>query len=154
MDSTQELIQTIRARLLDFAPASGSTLRVELGGGASARLYTDGAPDGTTYPYAVLRLADHRQTDGYGGFRKTVELEVQVYDRPRSQVWRAQRIADVIEQALLLWETAADGLVFSRHVRRVGPLPPAPDPMDRELVQIAVFAPVVVWPVMLSQYVT
>ncbi len=147
--STQSMMTDLRNRLLTFAPMSGSTLQTSLGG----RLYVVQAPDDVTYPYAVMRLVDRRQTDGYGGFRESFEIELMVFDRPRSQQWRAEGIADVATQAFLGWDLASSGLMFSRHVRRVV-MPPAPSPMDRELVQIVLFVPVVAWPVMLSQYVT
>jgi hypothetical protein len=143
------MVADLRSRLLTFQPASGSTLQTTLGG----RLYTVQAPDDPTYPYAVLRLVDRRQTDGYQQLRETFEIELTICDRPRSQQWRAEGIADVATQAFFDWDLATSGVMFSRHVRRVT-LPPAPSPMDRELVQVMVFVPVVAWPVMLTQYVT
>ena len=147
--STQAMVADLRTHLLTFQPMSGTTLQARLNG----RLYVVQAPDSVTYPYAVMRLVDRRATDGYGGYRQTFEVELQIFDRPRSQQWRAEGIADVAEQAFLGWDLASSGLLFSRHVRRVT-MPPAPEPMDRELVQITVFVPVVAWPVMLTQYVT
>lgn len=147
--STQAMVADLRSRLLNFTPRSGSTLNTSLGG----RLYTVQAPDNAEYPYAVVRLVDRRQTDGYGGLRETFELELSIFDRPRVQQWRAEGIADVAEQAFLGWSLATSGVLFSRHVRRVT-MPPAPSPMDRELVHIVVYVPIVAWPVMLTQYVT
>ena len=145
--STQAMVADLRSRLLTFQPASGATLQTTLGG----RLYTVQAPDVVTYPYAVLRLVDRAQTDGYAGYRQSFEIELAVFDRPRAQQWRAEGIADVAEQAFLQWDLGSSGLLFSRHVRRLT-LPPAPAPMDRELVQVMLFVPVVAWPVMLTQY--
>lgn len=147
--STQGMMQDLRSRLLTFQPASGDTLNTSLGG----RLYTVQAPDNAEYPYAVIRLVDRRQTDGYGGLRETFDVELSIVDRPRTQQWRAEGIADVAEQAFRDWDLATSGILFSRHVRRLT-LPPAPSPMDRELVQIVLFVPIVAWPVMLTQYVT
>ena len=147
--TTQGMIGDLRSRLLNFTPRSGATLQASLGG----RLYTVQAPDDVTYPYAVLRLVSRAQTEGYGGLRESFEVELQIFDRPRGQQWRAEGIADVATQAFLRWDIGTSGLMFSRHVRRVV-MPPAPSPMDRELVQITLFVPVVAWPVMLTQYVT
>ena len=147
--STQGMMQDLRSRLLTFQPASGLRLNQVLGD----RLYTGSAPDTVQYPYAVFRLVDRRQTDGYTGFRATAEIELSIFDRPRSQMWRAEGIADVAEQAFLGWDLRTSGVLFSRHVRRLT-MPVAPIPMDRELVQIMVFVPIVAWPVMLTQYYT
>jgi hypothetical protein len=148
--STQGMMQDLRSRLLTFQPRSGDTLDTSLGG----RLYTTQAPDNVTYPYAVVRLMDRQQTVGDQGFRTRGEIEVQIFDRPRSQQWRAEAIADVVQQAFLHWDLKTSGLMFAQHSRRVGPLPPAPAPMDRELVHIAVYVPIVAWPVMFTQYFT
>lgn len=148
--STRSLMQDLRSRLLTFQPASGERLNESIGD----RLYTSQAPDDVTYPYGVVRLMPRRQTVGDQGFREAMELEIQLFDRPRGQQWRLEAIADVVQQAFLHWQQASSGLVFAQHSRRVGPLPPAPEPMDRELVQIAVYVPIVSWPVMFTQYFT
>lgn len=146
MNSTQQLVETVMTRLLDFVPSSGTTLRTRLGGGASARLYTVQAPNDPVYPYAVLRIATRPQTLGYAGYRSEAGIEVQVFDRPRSQQWVAEGIADLIEQATLGWcDPTGTGLVFARHLRRMT-LPPAPSPMDREVVVVTLSLPVAVWP--------
>ena len=147
--STQGVYQLVQDRVLNFAPLSGDTLNTRIGG----RLYTVQGPDVLVYPYVVMRWMAPAATDGYNGLRKSGEFEFQVLDRPRAQYWRAEGIADVIEQCFLDWGSAVSGLSFARHIRRVE-LPPAPSPMDREIVNIGVYVPVVSWPVMLSQYVT
>jgi hypothetical protein len=155
MESTQVFIRTVRTRMLDYTPPAGSTLRTLLGGGEDARLYTHETPadDEPTYPYAVVRIASRPQTDGYGGLRSVAGIEVQVFDRPRSQLWRAEGIADRIEQSMLGWAMAdTPSIVFARHVRRMT-LPPAPSPMDRDLIVITLTVPVVVWPDYLLQTV-
>jgi hypothetical protein len=150
MNSTQALVSAVRTQLLDYQPPSpGTTLRARLGGGTSARCYTVEAPPDAAYPYVVLRIASRPQTPGFGGWRSVAEFEVQVWDRPRTEQWRAEGIADLIEQAALHWAVMGSGLAFSQHVRRVT-LPPAPAPMDRELVGITLFLPVVVWPAYLT----
>jgi hypothetical protein len=151
--SLQGFLSLVMGHLLDFTPATGTTLRTRLGGGASARLYVEQAPDSVTYPYAVLSAKSVRETPGYDGFRLEGEIEVQVYHRPRGKEWDAQGIADVIEQACLRWADGQSGVSFFRHVRRMR-VPLAAAPADRELVRIIVFIPVVCWPVMQSQYVT
>ena len=147
--STQAMTVDLRNRLLNFAPASGDTLNTRLGG----RLYVSQAPDNAEYPYAVMRLITRQQTDGYTGFRETSEIELAIFDRPRGQQWRAEGIADVAAQAFLMWDLRTSGLMFARHCRRLT-LPPAPSPMDRELVQVMVYVPIVAWPVMFTQYFT
>jgi hypothetical protein len=147
--STQGMMQDLRSRLLTFQPRTGDRLEQSIGD----RLYTK-APDNVIYPYAVVRLMDRQQTVGDQGFRTRGEIEVQIFDRPRSQQWRAEAIADVVQESFLHWDLKTSGLMFAQHSRRVGPLPPAPAPMDRELVQIAVYVPIVAWPVMFTQYFT
>jgi hypothetical protein len=147
--STQGMIQDFRSRILNFVPRSGDTLNTTLGG----RIYTTQAPDNVTYPYGVLRMLDRRQTVGDQGFREAFELELSIAGRPRSQQWIVEGALDVAAQAFLHWDIKTSGLMFSQQ-RRVGPLPPAPAPMDRELVQIVVYVPIVAWPVMFTQYFT
>ena len=146
--STQGMMQDLRTRLLTFEPRTGDPLSDRL-----TALYTVQAPDNVTYPYAVVRLVSRQQTEGYGGLRESFEVELSIFDRPRAQQWRAEGIADVATEAFLRWDIGSSGLMFSRHVRRVT-MPPAPSPMDRELVHLVLFVPVVAWPVMLTQYVT
>ena len=149
--STQGMMQDLRTRLLTFEPRTGDPLSDVL-----TALYTVQAPDklpDSPYPYAVIRLMDRNQTVGDQGFRTGGEVEVQIFDRPRSQQWRAEAIADVVQQAFQQWDLRSSGLLFSQHSRRIT-LPPAPTPMDRELVQIVVYVPIVAWPVMFTQYVT
>ena len=147
--STQGFLAMCRTRALDYVPPTGDTLRTRLGGGSSARLYTEQAPDTVTYPYVVLSWKSARETEGYAGWRMDGELEFQVYHRPRGNEWAAQGIADVIHQAFSGWVDAASGLTFSRHARRLR-LPLAAEPADRELVRVVVFIPVASWPVLLS----
>jgi hypothetical protein len=147
--STQAMTTDLRNRLLNFAPETGATLNSRLGG----RLYVSQAPDEVDYPYAVIRLVDRRQTDGYAGMRESFEIELAIFDRPRGKQWQAEAIADVAQQAFLKWEVYSSGLMFSRHTRRVT-MPVAPSPMDRELVHLVLFVPVVAWPVMFTQYYT
>jgi hypothetical protein len=147
--TTQGFLALCRGRALDYVPPTTTTLRTLLGGGASARLYTEQAPDIVTYPYAVLSWKSVSQTEGYQGWRMYGELEFQVWDRPRGNEWRAQGIADVIQQAFLGWSDSASGLSFGRHSRRQR-VPLAAEPSDRELVRILVFVPVAAWPVLLS----
>lgn len=150
--STQGLIALFMARVLDFTPMTGDMLRTRLGGGSSPRLYVEQAPDVVTYPYAVLSWKSAHATEGDAGLQIKGEMEIQVYDRPRGNEWRAQGIADVMQQAMLTWGSAVSGATWAGHVRRQR-VPLAAEPADRELVRIIVFVPVTCWPVMLSQYV-
>ena len=149
--TTQGIIGDLRSQLLTFAPRTGEPLEDVL-----TALYTVQAPDKlpeNPYPYGVIRLVGRQATDGYGGLRETFEVELSLFDRPRSQQWRLEGAADTAQGAFTRWSLGTSGLLFSRHIRRVT-LPPAPSPMDRELVQIVLFVPVAAWPVMLTQYVT
>jgi len=146
--STTALLVTIRTRLLSFVPmGGGSTLATLLG----SRLYESQAPETATFPYGVFRLTNRLETDGFAGMRESADLEVMFFDRPRSRAEALDLIADVADQALLSWAQATDGITFARFRLR-DTLPPAPEPMDRELVVIRQVFPVVLWPTYRTQY--
>ena len=147
--STQALLTAIRTRLLTFVPISGATLTSRLGG----RLYVVQAPATVTYPYGIVRLVNRAQTDGFGGYRETGDVEVEILSKPRSEQWVVEGALDVCDQALLEWWAAPAGLQWARHrVRDTLPVPP--DPMDRDVVIGRALYGYVAWLDYLLQYVS
>lgn len=128
--STQALLTAVRTRLLSFVPLSGDPLGTILGG----RLYVVQAPADAAYPYGLVRLINRVQTEGYGGYRETGDVEVLVLARPRSEQWAVEAALDACDMALLDWWDVATGAQWARHRMR-DTLPAAPEPMDREVVQ-------------------
>jgi hypothetical protein len=151
-DSTRDIVTAIRTRLLDFSPTGGGA---DLGTLLGDRLYYGQAPAAGSvaplFPYGVYRLTNRLETDGFAGMRETGDVEVLLFGRPRSTQWDVEACADLADQALLAWHHTTTGLHFSRFRTR-DTLPPAPDPMDREVVLIRLLFPVVLWPTYRTQY--
>lgn len=155
--STQSILQEIRTRLLTFTPASGSTLATLLGSttsgsGSDGKLFLNQAPDGITGFYGVLRLYDEFQQGMDGGFLLRCQAELILYGRPRAQQGAVERMADVVQQAWLWFDsTQVDGvLIADRTMSRMSI--PYEDPADRELVAIRLLLPFRVAPQYLVQY--
>ena len=147
--STEAIIVLIRARLLTFAPmGGGSTLATLLG----SRLYHEQAPADATYPYAVFRLLNRVESDGFSGMRESGDVEILFLDKPRVNEFAAHAAADVADQAMLDWNDVTAGIAFSRFRAR-DTLPPANmSPMDRDLIIVRCLYPVVLWPTYRTQY--
>jgi hypothetical protein len=153
--SNLAVVRTIRSRLLTFQPrGGGATAAARLGtltgAGADGKLYLDGVPDSTTYPYSTMSI-DWDATDGYSGYRLGGMLELMTYHKPRAQLAIISPIADCYDEALLEWVETSGGFFGSRLLSR-RTLPPFPEPADRELVVIRQVFSVAVWPEYLTQY--
>lgn len=159
--STENLYRAIRERILDFIPSSGDPVGLLLGDPDRPRLYFVQSPDQREeldgdggWPYVIIQLADLGALPGEAGLRHQMVLNVDVWDYPRENQFRATGIADQIHQALLDFVKANTlGLMFCRSsdIRRVdAPVPPVP--LDRELVHTRLVVPLVVWPAFLTQY--
>lgn len=147
--SERWLVQQLRARALTFTALGGDRLQDLIGD----RLYLAQAADHAVYPYVVLGL-QHVATFTDGGYRQLWSVEWLVLHRDRGQYWEASWIADVLEQAFLRWRVATSTalvLAQSQQAQRAT-LPPAPAPMDRELVQVRYVVPCIVWPAHLTPY--
>lgn len=148
-DTTAQLYDAIRTRLLTFAPADGTdTLAASLAGGLAFVVPPDNAPT----PYAAIRLTDVRHRRSQRG-RLTVEVEALFIHRPRSNARALERLVDVADQAMLGWTDATGGLIACTGHRRQT-LPPFRESDDPELVQIRVLYDLIVWPSYLTQYLT
>lgn len=150
--TTHAIVAAIRTRLLDTNPTSGDDLSTRLGG----RLYYEQAPAtgsvSPIFPYAVYRLTNRIETDGFAGMRETADVELLIFGRPRGvQQWVVEGCADVADEALLAWQSVTDGIAFSCFRTR-DTLPPAPDPMDRDVVMVRLLFPVVLWPTYRTAY--
>jgi len=164
-ESSGELEAALRTRLLEFEPLDGAGTVAEAlgttdsGSGSAGKLFWDRAPDnidgratGSTAPTAwgVLRLKN-RRSGGDHFERETMELEVMLYGRPRSQRSLLEGIADRMDQAMLRYTDRASGVIGSwgrtRHA-----LPPFKEPAASDVVQIMLEYTLVVWPAYLTQY--
>ena len=144
--STANIWRTVRSRILGYQPPSGATLQTRLGG----RFYMVQAPDDADWPHAIGRLT-LPSSGAYNGERLEGELELQIYDRPRSKAEALEDMADVADQAMLRYADATSGLIFSRERRR-DTLPAFLPPADREVVAIRLVYQLVVWPLYLTQH--
>lgn len=145
-DSTAAIYAMIRDRILNFTPKSGSKLKDTL-----SELYVVQAPDNAKFPYGVMRFINTNRDGAYQGYRQTMEVEVQLFAQPRSEASALEVMADVADEAMLGWRQATSGLAFSFEGSRMS-IPPAPPPLNSEVVQIRLTYPVVVWPAFLTQY--
>jgi hypothetical protein len=164
-ESTTGLEAVLRTRLLTFEPLDGSGPvasalgSTQTGAGADGNLYWDRAPDnldrimaeqGDPLRWGVLRLKNWRdipgQTEG-----KLTELEVMLYGRPRSQRATLQGVADRMDQAMVRWVDADNGVVASSTSTR-NTLPPFKEPADSDVVQVMLEYTLRVYPAYLTQY--
>lgn len=153
---TSDALSTqLRNRLLGFIPANPplgyTSLNTRLGGATpgAGRLWKDAAPDTAAYPFGIMRLINRVSLNE----RERMDLEVVLYGRPRSQAVAIEDAADLCDAAMLNYRDPTSGLIFS-HERQRDTLPPPTDPADREVVQVRLVYSLIVWPILLSQYVT
>jgi hypothetical protein len=164
-ESTTGLEAVIRSRLLEFEPLGGiGSVAIELGStesgaGQDGNLYWDRAPDnldrimatlGLPLRWGVLRLKNWRDIPGQSEGKLT-ELEVMLYGRPRSQRATLQGIADRMDQAMVRWVDAENGVVASSTSTR-NTLPPFKEPADSDIVQVMLEYTLRVYPAYLTQY--
>lgn len=147
--STVRLFQQLRDRILGFTTPDGESPADELGSGVNGRLFYAQAPDDVTTPYVVATLVNQQIT--MQGSRLRADLELMVYDRPRSRQAAAEHLADWIKGALIGYRDKTSGLVFTNPPTSDS-LPPVPSPGDADLVQVRVVAEVVAYPLYLTQY--
>lgn len=149
--TTSSTMVLIRNRILGFS-YGGVTVASLLG----TRLYQDGVPDAPTYPFAVLRLLNESTTSEYGdGIRSTADIEVMVFDRPRTQLTRARTLADLIDGALNQWTFAGAEQGFLKVTgRRRDTLPQGSGDVDREVVQVWLTYSTVLWSQSLARHFT
>jgi hypothetical protein len=164
-ESTTGLEAVLRTRLLTFEPLDGSGTvasalgSTQTGAGADGNLYWDRAPDnldrimaaqGDPLRWGVLRLKNWRDIPGQSEGKLT-ELEVMLYGRPRSQRATLQGVADRMDQAMVRWVDAENGVVASSTSTR-NTLPPFKEPADSDVVQVMLEYTLRVYPAYLTQY--
>jgi hypothetical protein len=164
-DSTTALEAQLRTRLLTFEPLGGvTTVAEELGStdsgsGADGNLYWDRAPDnldrtlvnlGLPIRWGVLRLKNRRDIPGQSEGH-LYELEVMLYGRPRSQKATLEAVADRMDQAMVRYVDAVNGLAASTTSTR-NTLPPFREPADSDVVQIMLEYTLRVYPASMTQY--
>lgn len=154
-DSTSDLENAIRTRLLTFSPLAGLPLADVLGttvsgAGSDGKLFWDAAPDNAGPRWGVLQLKN-RRSDGDGQEKELAELELMLFARPRSQKATLEQCADLCDQAMLRYVDATSG-VIGCWSRLRSTLPPFVSPADTEVVQIRCVYTLVLWPAYLCQY--
>lgn len=145
-NSTADVLELVRDRILNFAPIVGDPLETAIDG----RLYQVQAPDNSAFPHGVMRFIN-RVGNG-DARRENVDLEVMLFDRPRTRAKNLEDVADLFDQAMVGWVASSSGLVFSRGTRSRDTLPPFADPADREVVQIRLIYPLTMYVNYLTQY--
>lgn len=144
--STVAIYKGLTARLLDYVPPSGGSLRSR-----GMKMWAGGyAPDPTAYPYGVLRLINNIAT-APAGIRLAASLELMLWGRGRP-LWaeRLEDYADVCDQAMHhMADPRAGGLVFTG-ARSRDTLPPLTEPVDREVVNIRCVYAVTIYPQFLT----
>jgi hypothetical protein len=107
-----------------------------------------------SHPYGVCRLYNRATSGDTHGQRESMNMELAFFGRPRGTAAAlVEQAGDVIDGWLLQYRSAAAGLAFSKGRTR-DTLPPFADPADREVYQIRIVASLVVWPQLLTQYLT
>lgn len=148
-DSTVALFQLLRARILAFTTPDGHAVSSELGSGTTGRLFYVQAPEDVSTPYAVGRLINRQVT--LQGARERCDLEIMLYDRPRSRQAIAEELADWIKGSLNGYRSSSSGFLMVNPPSSDS-LEPIPAPGDSSLVQIRIVAEVICYPHYLTQY--
>lgn len=150
-DRTTNLYGHARTRILSFNPA-GADVPLQ-GALLIGGLHTHSAPDAATYPYGVLRLQNRRNNNrDDASFSEEGELELILVSRPRASIVTLERIADIVEEALLNYATDAVGWWDVRELVNRTTMPPYPSPADAEMVQVRLLWRYTWWPLYRSQY--
>ena len=146
--------QAARAALLAYANPQGAMATDILFPDVNQGCYIGRAPDNPTYPFAVMRL-NTRNAGRNHGLRLDGSLEIQIYGKPYTQQENVNAVADLFEQAMLLWigNAAGQGLVFSHGTQR-DQLPPGPAPIDSEVVTVRLLYTLAIWPQYLTSIAT
>lgn len=152
--STGTLAATLRTQLRTFQ-ASGSptpdTLADVLKGQGIYVVQGPAQIAAGDYPYGIMRLQSRRRPGEYAGERETMELELQLFGRPRSEQTNIETYADIADQAMLRYLNGSSGIIFSGSGHR-DTLPVMAPPADREVVAVRCVYDLIVWPVYLTQY--
>lgn len=148
--TSSDVYVTLRNRVLGFTDGV-TTVASLIGTGDAARLYQDDAPDVAVYPYATMRIVN--DTTSTYRERSTADLEIQVYDRPRSQTLRSRLLADLIDGALLTFMLGSSTGGFIRVTGRSrSRLPAGSGDADAEVVSHRLLYGLLMWPVYLTKY--
>jgi len=150
--NTSLLYGHLRQRILDFDPSGQDMpLRVTLG----ARLFTLEPPDNALYPFVTQRLRFRSTGTGDDArLREQSEIVFMIYGRPRASLATVERIADIIEESLLHYNTTAVGPLTIRGVVSRETLPAFQSPENREIVQVRLVLSLTWWPTYRSQLAT
>ena len=149
--TTTDLYGLLRTDALAFADANGDSLT-----SLAVPFYQITGPSELdwTKPYVVARLMNRITGGESHGQREVASLELQAFGRPRGvMAQRVEQVVDILDGWLLQYRNATAGLVFSKGRSR-DTLPPFADPADREVYQIRIVASLVVWPQLLTQYLS
>jgi hypothetical protein len=149
--STTALYALLRDSMRAFQDPDGNSLD-----SLDVEIYCGTAPaqPSWAHPYGVCRLVNRSTSGDTHGQRETMSLELQFFGRPRGTAAAlVEQAGDVVDGWLLQFRSAVAGLVFSKGRTR-DTLPPFADPADREVYQIRIVAALVVWPQLLTQYLS
>jgi hypothetical protein len=124
--------RALRIRALTYRSVTGvATLAERLSGG----LHVGSPPDNANYPYGALRVLNLRtpmlDAPIYG-----VQVEVQLFYRPRAEASALRQATDVLVESLEQWSDAdarAAG-IYRTEVRDVDILPPFSEAADPEVI--------------------
>lgn len=148
---TTDLYGALRTRILTFDPG-GADGPLSGSGFLGPRLYTLEAPDNATYPLAIARLLSRNTGGGDDArLRERADYEVMIFHRPRAGLLLAERIADIMEEALLYYSTDTFGLMTVRRLVSRGTLPAYQSPENREVVRVRLLWDITWWPQYRSQ---
>jgi len=152
--SSVDLFLVLRTRILTFVTPDGDSPGDQLGTDPGGRVFYAQAPDDVTTPYAIARFINRQVTQQ--GTRERVDLELMLFDRPRSRQAIAEELADWIKGALIGYRNGSTAPRSSGLVMVNPPsgdtMPQTPSPGDADLVCIRILAEVISYPRYLTQY--
>lgn len=145
VQSTDELLNVVRTRLLTFMPPDATETLAQMigttteGSGQDGKLYKVQAPDKLPHPYGLIRLIDLVPQGDDGRYLERGVIELQFFHRPRRNMADCEAFADRARQAWHRWVSAADGISALRVEGRATIT--YTEPADRELVQVRMLLP-------------
>lgn len=147
--TTAAIYALLRETALAFEDLTGDSLTSL---GVPMYIGTGPAAPDWARPYVIMRLFNRTTSGNTHGQREEMQLELQVFGRPRGvQAQPVEQVGDILDGWLLQYRSAVAGLMFSKSRTR-DTLPTFSDPADREVYQIRLVAAVTVWSQLFTQY--
>ena len=143
--SYDAIYTTLRNRLMNYTDGVTTMASLVGGPGDTARIFQNTVPDVATFPYIVFRITS--DDDSNMQSRIQGNIEIMVYDRPRSQMRRQRTLSDLVDKALRQFGAGSTLTGYFRITGRTrGDVPQGSGEADREVVTTRFLFTFFAWP--------